>query len=77
MDAFNYPEPIPAFRASKSGRTLRCDLLRDARGFELRLWDESGELRRSQVSRTSDEMMSVFEYWRDKLTLNGWTVETL
>ena len=68
------PDPIPAFRAMKKGRELRCDLLRDARGFELRLWDDSGDLRRSQVSKTCDGMMTTFEDWRDRLTAHGWTV---
>jgi hypothetical protein len=62
--------PTPAFTAARGDRTLTCDLVRHAFGLDLRLW-ERGEVLRSRLAKSSDELMSPYEQWIDALEAAG------
>ena len=66
--------PVPlgeAWRLWKRRLEARCELWSHQFGFELRL--TVGTLVRSQVCRSSDEVLSTQESWKAAMIGNGWT----
>jgi hypothetical protein len=59
-----------AWALTKGARIARCELFSHQFGWELRLM--IGELVRSQVCRTTDEILSVQEEWRAALRTRGY-----
>lgn len=60
-----------AWMLTKAGRTATCALHSHDFGWELRL--TIGELVRTQVCRTSEEVLSVQEDWRRALEQRGYS----
>jgi hypothetical protein len=66
-----YPVELgDAWRLYKRDREARCQLWSHEFGFELRL--VIGELMRSQVCKTSDEVLDVQESWKAAMEERGW-----
>ena len=59
-----------AWRLRKRDREARCQLWSHEFRFELRLM--VGELRRSQVCRSSDEVLDHAESWKAAMMERGW-----
>ena len=59
-----------AGRLHKRDREARCQLWSHQLGFELRLM--IGELMRSQVCRSSDEVLDTQESWKAAMMERGW-----
>jgi hypothetical protein len=55
----------------KGASVARCSLVTHPLGWELRL--TTSDLVRSQVCRSTDEILSTHESWRQKLVEKGWT----
>ncbi len=53
-------------------RAARCELRSHALGWELLLFVDDGELRRSTVCRSSDELLATSESWKGALVDRGW-----
>ena len=59
--------------AKGNNRRVRCLIFTHQFGFELRLvFASKGELLRSQVCRTDDEVLTAGEQWKASLVKQGW-----
>lgn len=58
---------------TKNGRQLKavCRLFSHLFGWELRL-EVNGELQRSEVCRSEDQVFSTFEQWKAGMVEKGW-----
>ena len=59
-----------AWTLHKRDREARCALVSHQLGWELRLM--VGELVRSQVCRSSDEILETAEAWKRAMVARGW-----
>lgn len=59
------------FVLTKGARTARCALQTHPLGLELRLTVGS-ELLQSQVCRSQDDVLNMFEKWRAAMQEKGW-----
>jgi hypothetical protein len=66
-----------AWRLRKPGcggvREARCELRAHELGWELFLVVDTNDLRRSQVCRSSDELLTTSETWKAALVDRGWS----
>ena len=61
-----------AWTLNKRDQVAQCVLFSREFGWELRL--EVGELFRTQVCRSPDEILDTQEHWKGALIAKGWTV---
>ena len=54
-------------------RQAVCELWSHQFGWELRLVIDGGELTRSQVCRSNDEILDTQEQWKSAMVGKGWT----
>lgn len=54
-------------------RQAVCELWSHQLGWELRLVIDGGDLRRSQVVRSNDEILTVGEQWKAAMVGRGWS----
>ena len=54
-------------------RQVVCELWSHQLGWELRLVIDGGDLRRSQVVRSNDEILSLTEHWKTAMVGRGWS----
>jgi hypothetical protein len=59
-----------AWRLTKAGREAVCELWSHQLGWELRLM--VGDLRRSQVCRSHDDVLDTQEHWKVAMSGRGW-----
>jgi hypothetical protein len=59
-----------AWRMEKGGRVARCLLMSHQFGWELRL--TVGDLLRTQVCRSTDEILTTQESWKAAMSDKGW-----
>lgn len=59
-----------AWTLDKGSKTARCKLVSHQLGWELRLL--VGELLRSQVCRSGDEILTTQESWKAAMINRGW-----
>lgn len=61
------------FRLSKRGREARAALWTHQLGWEVRLLlGRSGEVTRTQVCRSQDEVLDTGEQWKAAMIAEGW-----
>lgn len=61
------------FRLKKGDRTATCELWTHEFGWELRLkTGVAGELPRTQVCRSEEEVLSTTEQWKAAMVERGW-----
>ena len=53
-------------------RQAVCELWCHQLGWELQLVIDGGDLRRSQVVRSNDEILTVTEQWKTAMVERGW-----
>ncbi len=53
-------------------RQAVCELWSRQLGWELQLVIDGGDLRRSQVVRSNDEILTVTEQWKTAMVERGW-----
>jgi hypothetical protein len=53
-------------------RQAVCELWSHQLGWELRLVIDGGDLRRSQVVRTNDEILALTKQWKAAMVGRGW-----
>lgn len=53
-------------------RQAVCELWSHQLGWELRLVIDGGDLRRSQVVRSNDEILTMTEEWKSAMVGRGW-----
>jgi hypothetical protein len=54
-------------------RQAVCELWSHQLGWELRLVIDGGDLRRSQVVRSNDEILALTEQWKGAMVGRGWS----
>ena len=54
-------------------RQAVCELWSHQLGWELQLVIDGGDLRRSQVVRSNDEILTVTEQWKTAMVERGWS----
>lgn len=70
---FAGPERLsPAWTLHKGRKTAECSVWSHVLGFELRL-EAGGEILRTEVCRTQDDLIRVYEEWRTALATKGWS----
>ena len=57
-------------------RQAVCELWSHQLGWELRLVIDGGELTRSQVCRSNDEILDTQEQWKAAMVGKGWSMKT-
>ena len=60
------------FRLTKGEKSARCALWSHWSGWELRL-DAAGEMIRTQVCRSEEEVFSTGERWKKNMQSRGWS----
>lgn len=65
------------FRLVKGDRRLVCRLFTHQFGWELRCEVNNGDMVRTQVCRTEQEVFDTFALWKTNLQGRGWQVEGL
>ena len=68
------PRPLVRVQKSRGDRTFNgvCRLMSHELGWELRL-EIDGDLQRSAVCRSQDEILDTMEQWKAAMMAKGWT----
>ncbi len=72
-DVFDGPKRIDGmWTLTKDRRTAVCDVWSHVLGYELRLVISGDDLPRTQVCRSTEEIVTVQDTWRQALEAQGW-----
>lgn len=72
-DFFKQPERLQhVWTLTKGWRTTTCDVWSHEFGYELRLTVSGDSLPRTQVCRSTEELVMFQEIWRNAFEKQGW-----